>query len=373
MKYTGKIVKQQDLKRCAFARKFDQLAHSLQSENGLKLYDDKEIIAWINPKAKHGSKNLNFYAFDRIDYSELNTFLNNLALKEARLKALGYDLGGVKSFNRNVWIDLSRESSAIEGIMDDFPLDLSDFRTHLRGRFTIEPSTENFNKNDYFEKLYAQYEMVKKDNDSVIINGNKKSHTLKISTIAHFIAFKYVYKCAKLNRGKGDLSAEDFETVLKNASSLMSGNYAVSYRNDPAAVTGAEWRPAKPAEIYDKMKALSQWMVDDPESSRLHPIEKAALFHAEFIRIHPFADGNGRTGRIMANYVLIKNEIPTIAVRYRKTEDYFAALNKAITTHEADDLIEMFYKEVYANAKKIDECLDWIEKNKNPQNKDRDK
>lgn len=360
-KENGKIKQEQ---RQSFVRKFEKLPLSLVTDKPFEYYNEKDCIHWINPKVKKDSRNINFYAFNRKDYSKLNQMLNTLYQREERMKKQGYDLGGIKSFNRNIWLDLSRESSAIEGIMDDFSYDLLDFRAKLRGEFASDPSLENFDYKDYFHKLYEQTQKVKQNNDSRVIIGKKQAHQLSIATINHFIAFKYIYHCAKATRGGREVhSANEFEEILKNASALMSGNDLVTFRKMPAKVTNTRWNTARPDEIAERMDTLCSWAVDGAQSGKLHPIEKAACFHAEFIRIHPFVDGNGRTGRIMSNYILIKNEIPTVALRYQNTDEYFEALNKAITTHEIDDLIDIFYNAVVTNAQKIDECLDYIEKN----------
>ena len=133
------------------------MSHSLKECQGLKLYNEKDRIVWINPKPKAGSKNLNFYCFNERDYGDLNQLLNTITQKENEMKEKGYDLSGVKSFNRNVWLDLSKESNAIEGIFQDFSQDLLDFRTQLRGQIALDPPTENFEKYDYFKKLLNQY------------------------------------------------------------------------------------------------------------------------------------------------------------------------------------------------------------------------
>ena len=84
---------------------------------------NKDKIVYINPKPKKSNfLNTHIYAFNERDYQNLNSLLCNIATKEASLKAQGYNLEGVKSFNRNVWLDFSRESNAIEGIIADFPL-----------------------------------------------------------------------------------------------------------------------------------------------------------------------------------------------------------------------------------------------------------
>lgn len=113
--------------------RFAKVSNALKSADGWKLYKEKDNLHWINPKAKAHSRAINYYAYDNRDYTELNNLLNRISVREARMREAGYNLEGIKSFNRNAWMDLSRESNAIEGIFEDFDYDLLDFRTKLRG------------------------------------------------------------------------------------------------------------------------------------------------------------------------------------------------------------------------------------------------
>lgn len=349
------------------ARRFKTMSNSLQTKNGMQLAQSKEAITWINPKAKKGSKNINFYAFNRRSWNKLNDYLSQIVKKESDLKEQGYSTDGVKSFNRNMWLDFSRESNAIEGILGDFSYDLNDFRAELRGKIALDPSTENFDRYEYFKKLYDQYKSVEAKNDSVVIDGKHKRHKLDKEMCGQFIAFKYAYKCAKKDRFK-DITKADLMDIIMYVNALLSGNECGRFRNEQRYVkgggTGANWTPASPDKISEKMDALCDWVTDSKQSGMLHPIEKAAIFHAEFERIHPFADGNGRTGRIIANYILMKNEIPTISIGYKKRDEYFKAMNKAIETHDAEDIIKMFARGVEDSALKINKCLSHIEQNK---------
>ncbi len=112
--------------------------------------------------------------------------------------------------------------------------------------------------------------------------------------------------------------------------------------------------------------------MDPKQSGKLNPIEKAAIFYVEFVRIHPFPDGNKRTGRIMANLILMKNNMPTVTVKAKRTEEYLSAMNKAIHEHEIDDMIGIFTKAVYESAKKIDGCLNFIKDNRIPKSNVKD-
>ena len=77
--------------------------------------------------------------------------------------------------------------------------------------------------------------------------------------------------------------------------------------------------PSKMEELLDNY--YNSW-------NNLNIFEREALFNKEFIRIHPFEDGNGRTGRLLLNYnMIIKGHAP-ILMPEEKREDYFKASNR---------------------------------------------
>ena len=87
------------------------------------------------------------------------------------------------------------------------------------------------------------------------------------------------------------------------------------------------------------MENLLNWY--NNESTDLHPLERAAIFHVEFIRIHPFADGNGRTGRLLVNYELVKNGYPTITIKATQRGEYLEAINEAVMTGNATKMVDL--------------------------------
>lgn len=64
-------------------------------------------------------------------------------------------------------------------------------------------------------------------------------------------------------------------------------------------------------------------------SEDVNPILLAAEFHYRYIRIHPFDYGNGRTARILMNFILLRFNYPPVIVKTEDKENYFAALHQA--------------------------------------------
>ena len=68
----------------------------------------------------------------------------------------------------------------------------------------------------------------------------------------------------------------------------------------------------------------------------MHPIERIARFHLEFEGIHPFIDGNGRTGRLVMNLELIREGYPPINVKYTDRRRYYDAFDAYYRDGSAD-------------------------------------
>ena len=97
------------------------------------------------------------------------------------------------------------------------------------------------------------------------------------------------------------------------------------FRDHNVRIIGTTCKTAEYWEIPQKINDLVNWF-NNP-SNLLHPIEKASLFHAKYETIHPFSDGNGRTGRLLLNYMLVREGYWPVNIRYAEDrERYYEAL-----------------------------------------------
>lgn len=128
-----------------------------------------------------------------------------------------------------------------------------------------------------------------------------------------------------------------------------------AYKSSPNHVktkTGEIFYFATPEETGAEMAALMAWYNEKIEDSSFNPILLAAEFHYKFIRIHPFDDGNGRTARILMNFILMKFGYPPVIIKTDDKANYFAALQLADTGN-----IEAFVEYIAKNLNRSLEIM----------------
>lgn len=111
-----------------------------------------------------------------------------------------------------------------------------------------------------------------------------------------------------------------------------------AYRRLPVIITGASHTPPQPYLI----KPLMEDWVRDLKKAKKHPLVTAALFHIRFEAIHPFIDGNGRTGRLLANFTLMKAGYLPVSIKYEDRMKYYAAFDAYHKNNDAVPLIALF-------------------------------
>ena len=112
---------------------------------------------------------------------------------------------------------------------------------------------------------------------------------------------------------------------------------------------GAKHATANPLGIQTKLQELLSEFNADKETNT---IRKLALFHIKFEAIHPFIDGNGRTGRLLVNFELMKNGYPPIDIKYSDRKAYYDAFDAYYENHDLSAMENLFAEYVLERIEK---------------------
>ncbi|MCR6546586.1 Fic family protein [Dehalobacterium formicoaceticum] len=155
-----------------------------------------------------------------------------------------------------------------------------------------------------------------------------------LEAIGHKEAFEFVSELTKNNVPMS-------ESVLKQIHYLVLADKRDDrgvYRRVPVRIMGAKHEPVQPYLIGPKMEEL---MADFAKSTG-HIVTKLARFHIEFEGIHPFIDGNGRTGRLLVNFELMKAGFPPIDIKFTDRIAYYNAFDEYHVKHNLSAMEKLF-------------------------------
>jgi Fic family protein len=169
--------------------------------------------------------------------------------------------------------------------------------------------------------------------NGITIKGKPLKDHLEI--INHKEAIEYIEDLVSKNV---KLSEYDIRSVhyliLKEIDSTNAGKY----RNENVFISGAKHVPP----VYMNVPYKMQNLIDQYQSWKdFHPVVSACFLHGEFVKIHPFIDGNGRTARLLLNFELIQSGYPPVVIKTENRADYYDALDKAHTTNDYTDFIKI--------------------------------
>lgn len=156
-----------------------------------------------------------------------------------------------------------------------------------------------------------------------------------LEIIGHRDAFQYV---ESLVSDKVEFS----EYVIKNIHSLVLIDRPEdrgTYRRIPVRIMGAFHEPPQPYLVEPMMNELLH--NHSQRKEKMHLIEAVALFHLDFEGIHPFIDGNGRTGRLLINLELMQNGYPAIDVKFSDRRKYYQAFDEYYRNQNELPMVEM--------------------------------
>ena len=178
------------------------------------------------------------------------------------------------------------------------------------------------------------------------ITIDKKPLKDHLEAVGHRDAFLYVQDLVKNN-------IPFSESIIKQIHTLVLMDRPEDrgvYRHIPVRIMGAKQEPVQPYLIEPKMNDLIQQYAADERNI----VEKLADLHIAFETIHPFIDGNGRTGRLIINLELMKAGYPPIDIKFTDRMRYYDAFD------HRSEMVKLFAE--YLN-KRLDQYLEVLENN----------
>lgn len=170
--------------------------------------------------------------------------------------------------------------------------------------------------------------------EGITIGGKSMREHLEV--INHKDAILFLEDLVKNDQPLSEWNIKNLHRlVLKNIDDENAG----AYRRENVLISGAKHRPPEHYLVQEQMEQIVR--ENNDQWSKLHPVHRAALLHGEFVKVHPFIDGNGRTARLLLNFELMKFGYPPTVIKAEMRPEYYDSLDLAHTTGEYDKFIEL--------------------------------
>ena len=164
----------------------------------------------------------------------------------------------------------------------------------------------------------------------------------------HFRAFDYM---------AGELDHPFDEALLKEVNRLVT-EHTLAYRA-PGSIAGeytTEDMAAGDTVFGDHEKLIARvpslmMSTEKAIGDGQHPLIVAAKLHGYYEYLHPFRDGNGRTGRLLSNFILLRAGHPLLIIELQDRSEYISALKQIRTEGSDEYLIEFFFKTAIGRMK----------------------
>ncbi len=286
----------------------------------------------------------------------------------------------IRELNCKIDLDFVKQSEFIENNHCVYPKSIYDESCKI---LVAEPSfcADVPLEHDAKEAFMQQHRNNYKNSSLVIMSKDNVfvcPYPKHLGTLAYALRAARHYKDAK--------EANDFEEMQKNELSIdfissihkkmyedteFDNDYIIGYGSprktfyyngdwlhSNVKLETANWTPTDSDYVEDMLQNLIT-LIDHPDEKygEVHPVLKAMFFKTRYIQIHPFRDCNGRTSRILLNYILTRNGYPTITIKAKHKERYIEAMNKAIDFNDYSNLFTLMVDRLNSRCDKYIEII----------------
>ena len=179
---------------------------------------------------------------------------------------------------------------------------------------------------------------------------DKKPLKDHLEAVGHRDAFLYIQDLVKNN-------IPFSESIIKQIHALVLMDRPEDrgvYRRIPVRIMGTYHVPSDPVLVPEQMENL---VAEFAANKKMHPIERAAIFHLKFEGIHPFVDGNGRTGRLILNLMLMQAGYPPINVKYSDRKRYYEMFDCYYRNNDQNPTISLVVEKIKEHFANLNSCL----------------
>ena len=235
----------------------------------------------------------------------------------------------IKQELKNEFVDINKEFvnenqlNELEKIKQDFNKKLKNLDKKL-----IEDMFKDFKTFYIYNTNAIEGNTITLQETNLLLNENKSPEGRDLREIYDHINEKETFDFILSNKpsiNKGLIIK--LHSMLLNKIDKRVGRF----RTHKVRVFGSTFETSPPEYVEADMSLLLKWYKKN--KNKLHPLILAAVFHEKFERIHPFYDGNGRTGRMLVSLVLIQNNLPPLIIKNKERKEYYNVLSIA---HKAD-------------------------------------
>jgi len=172
------------------------------------------------------------------------------------------------------------------------------------------------------------------------ITVDGKTITEHLEAINHAKAWDYIQNLK--HKSVKEITQQTVFDIHSQILDNIDNSNAGKYRNVPVRIAGSTVVMPNSYKVNILMKNFFRWL----HSSNMNMVDLAIIAHYKFVSVHPFTDGNGRTGRLLMNLILMQGGFLSAIIRKEERKDYINAIEKGQLTEDISDYINMMYSSI---------------------------
>ena len=265
----------------------------------------------------------------------------NLSNESDAIEGFKFNSNTVKIVNRGEMIDKIDNDSVLDFL--NCPTTKVFIKKDETGAAITKMIAHNYIANETIEITNLGDHIIAMN--EMLLTATKKRKELKSNPEAEIISHDMIkhLNALLLSRRVGEIGIGEYRNLDYHGwpADVMVGVTDAEGNTTPLK----EWQPVKGGgkRVESYMNKLVDW-ANSQEFKDMDPYLRAAIFHAKFIKIHPFREGNGRTGRMILNYMLLISNLPLTNIRDTDSNLYYKGVTEGIVNNNYQPLIDVVKK-----------------------------